>query len=420
MDAQFAQSDSVEFEKRRALRSAQLEEFFRRDRVSAGFAIPTLLLIGAVHWGNVPQGALLIWLAVMIPLQATRFAAARIFLAMQPASRSSTLWRDFVTVAALTSGCGWGAILFLLDTGRPDFLFLFRVAALAAALGVTMNAMSVILRVYVAFIGSVATVVIAYLLTHASYLPGLERASLTAGAVIYCGVLLLIGRSVGALTHAALLQGFEREEALARVTESHRLELELREKLEAESRQLEATNRKLHEANLKLHDLARQDGLTGVFNRRHLMEELGRCVHAFQRHGQIVSVVLIDVDHFKQINDTYGHQCGDQTLVALCARAGELLRELDLFGRWGGEEFLCVLPQTAYADALICAERIRAALAASPLIAGMPELRVTASFGVATCIAGDDADSLVKRADDALYAAKAGGRNRVAGGAPAG
>ena len=155
---------------------------------------------------------------------------------------------------------------------------------------------------------------------------------------------------------------------------------------------------------------ATRDGLTGVWNRRRL-EELGRFeVQRFERYGHPLSVVFMDLDHFKRVNDQAGHGVGDAVLKDFCAAAQGCLRSTDLLGRWGGEEFLVLLPNTVQAHARPLAERIRGAMAARV----SPEAgQVTASLGVAQCRAGDTWESLVARADEALYRAKAGGRNRV-------
>jgi len=128
------------------------------------------------------------------------------------------------------------------------------------------------------------------------------------------------------------------------------------------------------------------------------------------------AVLLFDVDHFKQVNDTYGHDAGDDVLRELAARTIKSVRSVDLAVRWGGEEFLVVMPETDLANAAAVAERLRAAVAKDPFTikSSGEKLAVTISVGVAAAIAGGDhRDRLLKRADDALYSAKSAGRNRV-------
>ena len=213
----------------------------------------------------------------------------------------------------------------------------------------------------------------------------------------------------------ALEQGLEREITLAEAQASHRREQKLRERLQQESKQLESANQQLNEAHDRLLLISRSDALTGISNRRHLVDELERAVHGFRRYGIDFSLVLLDVDHFKKINDTYGHQTGDLVLKGLAQQVSTALRDVDTFGRWGGEEFLCLLPNTTYEEAMECAERLRADLANARLVEAMPDFVVTASFGVVGCCGEDDADSVMSRVDAALYEAKAAGRNRVSG-----
>ena len=169
---------------------------------------------------------------------------------------------------------------------------------------------------------------------------------------------------------------------------------------------LAETNRRLESALERIRDIAIRDELTGAYNRRFLMESLARELARAGRSGGGFSVCLMDVDHFKAVNDTLGHAAGDEVLKQVAAIAGRGLRGIDVFGRFGGEEFLLVLPDTDPAGAKVLAERIRAAVAA--------ETRVTVTIGVAQH-AGGDAAAVLARADQALYRGKAAGRNRVLG-----
>ena len=158
-----------------------------------------------------------------------------------------------------------------------------------------------------------------------------------------------------------------------------------------------------------MHQVASTDPLTGLLNRRALSDHLAAARSLVQRGAQPMSAILIDVDHFKQINDSGGHALGDRALVELAARLQEQLRLSDRLGRWGGEEFLVMAAATPLPAAGELADRIRRA-AADQECAGR---RITLSLGVAQCRLDDTIDSLIQRADRALYAAKAGGRNRV-------
>jgi diguanylate cyclase (GGDEF)-like protein len=165
--------------------------------------------------------------------------------------------------------------------------------------------------------------------------------------------------------------------------------------------------------------LAITDPLTGAFNRRHMDSRLAEAIHVARRSGRPVSALMIDIDHFKRINDERGHEAGDDVLKGLVSLVKDRSRQIDLMFRMGGEEFVLLLPATGEAQAATLADELRATIAAAPLVDGRP---VTVSIGVSELRGDDSPESWIKRADEALYAAKNGGRNRVArsGSAPAG
>jgi diguanylate cyclase (GGDEF)-like protein len=169
--------------------------------------------------------------------------------------------------------------------------------------------------------------------------------------------------------------------------------------------------RMLEEANATISHLAATDELTGLYNRRFFNESLTKYLSASKRHSFHISVIMTDVDKFKAVNDTYGHSAGDRILKICAGTMSSQARTEDIVARWGGEEFIVLLPYTNLEGASIVAERIRVALA-SDCLAGS-SMSVTASFGVAELQDGEDAEALLRRADRALYRAKDEGRNRV-------
>jgi two-component system, cell cycle response regulator len=174
------------------------------------------------------------------------------------------------------------------------------------------------------------------------------------------------------------------------------------------------TDRKRNEAELRL--LATTDPLTGLANRRHLIERAERELLRLQRFGNPFTLMTLDVDHFKRINDTYGHACGDRALCALAATCVGLLREIDMVGRMGGEEFTIILPETTGDEAMLVADRIRRGIEELRFDGETPdsEFSFTVSIGVAECHREDvRIEQPLARADHALYDAKATGRNRV-------
>jgi diguanylate cyclase (GGDEF)-like protein len=158
---------------------------------------------------------------------------------------------------------------------------------------------------------------------------------------------------------------------------------------------------------------ATHDDLTGLWNRAMVRQHLTAEISRAKRAGKPVAVVLADLDHFKQVNDTFGHQAGDAVLREATARLRLALRIYDSIGRYGGEEFLIVLPDCDTDAAVIVAERARACVA-TPMRINDVDMPLSVSLGVAsTRTSPEDADDLIRAADEALYRAKAGGRNRV-------
>lgn len=160
-----------------------------------------------------------------------------------------------------------------------------------------------------------------------------------------------------------------------------------------------------------LERMAVTDGLTGLYNHRYTYERLEEEVSKAERYSRPLSLMMIDIDNFKGINDTQGHRAGDEVLVGVAQTLKDTLRSVDVVGRYGGEEFVVILPETSLYAASIAAEKIRAGIEA--LSCGKRAIRVTVSVGVAEHEAGEAATSLVNRADALLYQAKRAGKNRV-------
>ncbi|HET7889128.1 MAG TPA: GGDEF domain-containing protein [Bradyrhizobium sp.] len=169
----------------------------------------------------------------------------------------------------------------------------------------------------------------------------------------------------------------------------------------------------LKEANKRIEELAELDDLTGSLNRRCIMRFLDEEIARAQRTNLPCSIALLDLDWFKRINDTYGHPTGDEVLKTFAITVFANIRNVDRFGRYGGEEFLLVLPDTSHEVAVRLLERLRSIVADLDWSAFSQGMRVTVSAGVATLKAGEAADVLLARVDGALYKAKAQGRNRT-------
>jgi len=175
-------------------------------------------------------------------------------------------------------------------------------------------------------------------------------------------------------------------------------------------RDLSATKRLQQE----LQSMASTDPLTGLLNRRRFLEQAGTEFLRSQRYLHELAAVMLDIDHFKAINDTHGHFVGDQVLIALSRAAENLLRDIDILCRWGGEEYVILMPETPLAGAAILAERLREVLARLAVDTTAGTVRFTVSAGVAArCECDTRITDILQRADTALYAAKQHGRNRI-------
>jgi two-component system, cell cycle response regulator len=197
--------------------------------------------------------------------------------------------------------------------------------------------------------------------------------------------------------HDYLKKPFENIELLARVSSAVHVK-----KLQDELRQ----------RNADLDRMSRTDALTGLYNRRHLDEELLRQESTASRHQDPLCVLLLDIDHFKRVNDTHGHLAGDLVLRGFADRLRAELRAGDIAGRWGGEEFLVIMPRTDADGGYEVAERLRRATAAKPISAGEVDIDVSVSGGCVSSM-GDSAEDLLHLADSCLYRAKESGRNKI-------
>ncbi len=163
----------------------------------------------------------------------------------------------------------------------------------------------------------------------------------------------------------------------------------------------------------ELHHLATTDPLTGALNRRHFFELAEQEFDRSQRYNRKISIILFDVDHFKEINDTYGHVAGDQLLKTIAERFIQNLRQMDIFGRYGGDEFVILLPETDIDQARQAAERIHQAVTLDSVETSRGTIPIQISIGVASLNNSDDMEKLLIKTDQALYKAKEAGRNRV-------
>ena len=336
-----------------------------------------LALLAWVAWTRAPHEPILLWLGAFAGVWLVAMWIVHVPL-RAPASlarRGHLLW----LVAAL-DGAAWGGAAWILG-GQGEAMVAMIGAILCGVVAVNAPVYITCNRAFVVQLVAMWTAVVACTLLGR---PHAAEREMIAGLTVFLGLLAFYMRSIA-----------------QRVLEGIRLQL---------------SNAQLAEQLAGALQLVRQeastDVLTGQPNRRALDAMLAQQLALARIPGRPFSVLLLDIDHFKQVNDRFGHGVGDATLRAFAQRVREYLRQDDACARYGGEEFVVVLPSTALADALDVAERLRAGVAERPL-PGTPAIAATVSIGVAQYVDGESADQLLARADSAVYAAKRGGRNRV-------
>lgn len=384
-----------------------MRELFVRTRESALVDFLPVLLLGWAHWEAQPLWQLGVWAGLMLGVLVYRWLVAHLFLA-RPKSQAARVraWLLLERLGAVGLAAAWVSSMVLLGRGEVDGLFHLRLICLVALAAFLLSALGINLQVYANFLVALVLGTLWVLYLH---YPAYAYALPTVAVGLALYVLMLLLRSRGEYRRA-------REWVRARLTQRKLLdqlhqniqqELQMHDMLRNRTHELEETNRKLGE-------LAIHDGLTGAFRRGHIEAELRRQVKAWERSPDDFSILLLDIDHFKNVNDEYGHPTGDEVLRRLAEQVQGMLRGSDLFGRWGGEEFIVLLPGTDLDRAVEAGERLRLALAGLTFKADAGRrFCITVSIGVAHLEPGETAASLTERADKALYAAKHAGRNRV-------
>lgn len=205
-------------------------------------------------------------------------------------------------------------------------------------------------------------------------------------------------------------QNVTRDEKLS-LTERYQKQLRQLEKIARISDRYQSMMRDLNEA---LKEASTKDALTGIGNRRMLMESLKAETARAERLNRPLTVALADVDRFKAVNDVHGHEAGDKVLIQIANAIRDGVRDYDLCGRWGGEEFMVIMPEIGTADGAVVVERMRNAIANIDMKAGEAPLNLSASFGIAERRPGESISDTINRADGALFEAKRQGRNRYA------
>jgi diguanylate cyclase (GGDEF)-like protein len=348
------------------------------------------LFLGWYEKDLVSLSSLIGWLVLMTLFQTVTLWNSKRLLRYPVPKEKLRYWRNWQTVWSGLEGACWGsAVIFFHSTGSDGQINnLIVLTVIITVVCISIFALAPSYQVFISFIsGALLVPVVHYFwvgnMNHPAYI-------------------------IGILTLLLALIRHGRVASLEFIEGVHRLVL-----IQRISTQLEQRNQQLDKLNRQINDIAIHDKLTGLYNRHFIVDQLERQYGSYVRYGNACSIVMIDIDNFKQVNDRYGHIVGDDVLVAFSRLMESMVRQGDYIGRYGGEEFLLVLPMTDVAEALQLAQRIRTRLAAGPLVDEPVKQTVTASFGVAQIGSGESIDDWLLRVDKALYSAKAHGRNCV-------
>ncbi len=337
--------------------------------ILATLGVSTLLAWGLV--GRMPEIWLYAWLGSVLLVSSVRLLNLRAW--RRSAAPTDRRWVQHFYLGTAAAGLTWGLAGFLLfpaDSGG-QMLMTFALAGIAAG---GMSTLGILPTAYAFFLLAVVLPFSIRLFMqheHSYTLMGLM-------SLVFVTLLLLASRRA----HTAY----------------------------AESQRLRFENEDMAEKLQALATTAITDSLTGAYNRNMLNVALPSEMERARRYSLPLAVILLDIDHFKQINDAHGHQVGDRTLVWITERICTQLRDADLLFRWGGEEFMVLAPNTDLEAASVVAERMRREVEESPL---EPAGVITCSFGCSQFCLDDTTDGFIQRADRALYVAKANGRNCV-------
>lgn len=333
---------------------------------------------------------LLAWVTLISVFEAMNFVSGYFIQSEGLTGRSRTMAYTTLTIGLAGVGFVWGNIVLTPQIAANPALLLFHTMALA---------------------------IVAIMAVHNLHLHkyGLALFHLGLSSGLICGAFLLratpVDLGIAAMTLTAICQIYG--SSSRRMTHDLLTSNFINRRIAAE---LKTTNERLGHLAAELHQAASTDPLTGCLNRRAMMVEIERAAATCKRNPSLsMSLVLLDIDHFKAINDHWGHEAGDTVLMALSNVLRDNTREGDAVGRWGGEEFLCLLVDTNVEQGMLAAEKLRRSVAQASISVADAEIAVTASFGVIGYDCDQPISELIAAADQHLYAAKSSGRNRVVG-----
>jgi diguanylate cyclase (GGDEF)-like protein len=344
----------------------------------------------------------LMWAAMIGSVEVLILLIGSHFKRSAAAQENPSLWVNSLAVCSGLLGVMWGAsVWFVWSEDR----FLFYITSLCVLVGVSNICMVVMSPVRRA-IGFFSIGIMLPPLVQMGFINNPIALQIGVGWVV---MLIVQTRYAGELRRELIRQLDSSARNVALVGLLSRASLEL----SSVNAEMESKNTELHRTMEQLNQLVTFDQLTGAFSRRFILEELERQVSQSSRHAAPVSLIMFDLDHFKAVNDSYGHEVGDRALREASRAARAQLRDGDMLARIGGEEFLILLPMTNQDAATLLAERLRTTLAATSISEGGQDIFLPASFGVAELVANEDFTTWFRRVDSALYQAKANGRNTL-------
>lgn len=321
---------------------------------------------------------------------------------LQPGLEESVVWLRRQIAANFLVGILWGSSVWFFTTDPLSSSYFFNLSVLVAVSAVCVAIMSAFRLAMLLF----SVGVLLPPLLHLAVIHHPFSTQIGAGLA----TLFVIELHYGAVARKQLIRGLDAaQRSLAMIEQLS----QLRRDLYQSNRALEQKNTDLAAAFERMNELATHDELTGAFNRRVMVERLELQVVYKARYGTPASLIMLDIDFFKKINDKHGHSVGDLALQLLVRTVAGELREGDILARFGGEEFLVLLPLSDADAARQTAERLRSAIAAIELGADEDQVALRASFGVAELVASEGVAGWLRRVDLALYKAKETGRNRV-------
>ena len=374
------------------------------DRLVAGALLSPLGIVLATWLQSLAVGwrQALVWAALMCSAEVLVIVTGHYFKHNARAQEDPTHWVRAQTFCSGLLGLMWGMAVWFVWSGHDYWHYITVLCVLVGVSNISMVIMSPMRRAMAAFSVGIALPTLSHLL------------------VVDNPIALEIGVGWVVMLVVQMRYATELRDELIRQIDSSVRNVALLGLVSHASRELahvysemESKNAELQDAMGRLNQLVTFDQLTGAYSRRFILEELERQVAVSHRHDTPISLIMFDLDHFKTINDTYGHAVGDRALTMAAMAAQDQLRDGDLLARIGGEEFLILLPMTQRDAASLLAERLRVTLASTRVDTGNGEIVLPASFGVAELQAHEDFSAWFRRVDAALYQAKASGRNTL-------